>query len=375
MVIAIIGVLVALLLPAVQAAREAARRMQCTNGLKQVVLAGHNYHDVYNSLPMGSSSSGYMNTAGDWMDGHRFISGWVYMLPYLEQNATYERFMVQANFSDPADYKNRLNAWDFGNGSYGCVKDDTVRGIPAPFLCCPSDRGSLRTANDSAPCNYRLSGGDYCTKSEGYHWGQGDGASFSRGVFQPLYWTSMASVTDGTSNTAFASERCLPPTGKSILGGVAKNQGTVFVNANHNACEGTGFNPQNCINTRGTKGQYKAAVTGYWGGGMELYRWWDAQTVMTWCNFILPPNAPSCSAGGGHNDPALIPPTSYHPGGATVAVTDGSVRFVSETINTGNLTGATVGTNTGLCKRSGESNFGVWGAFGSRNGGESVSLP
>ncbi|HTN75701.1 MAG TPA: DUF1559 domain-containing protein, partial [Pirellulaceae bacterium] len=81
-VIAIIGVLVALLLPAVQAAREAARRMQCTNNLKQIGLAILNYENTHKSLPPG----GLMQKSGF---GH---SWWVRILPYVEQNAVYEKF-------------------------------------------------------------------------------------------------------------------------------------------------------------------------------------------------------------------------------------------------------------------------------------------
>src|ERR1700712_2986656 len=85
-VIAIIGVLIALLLPAVQAAREAARRVQCANNLKQIGLALHNYHSLYDTFPMGAGA-GYMDAGvpDDWCSW----SPQAFLLPYLEQGPVY----------------------------------------------------------------------------------------------------------------------------------------------------------------------------------------------------------------------------------------------------------------------------------------------
>jgi prepilin-type N-terminal cleavage/methylation domain-containing protein len=118
-VIAIIAILIALLLPAVQQAREAARRTQCRNNLKQIGLALHNYHDTFNTLPIGVNGS--MFPAG-WG-----VSFWTLILPYVDQAPLYNQF----NFLGQSPGYT-------GQGTGNAYNGPLVRGLVMNFLECPS---------------------------------------------------------------------------------------------------------------------------------------------------------------------------------------------------------------------------------------------
>ncbi len=356
-VIAIIGILIGLLLPAVQAAREAARRMQCTNNVKQIGLACMNYADANrDTLPLGQDC--YGATPGN---GASLSNSWrVLLLPYVEQSALYGLVMSEY-------YEKGVAAWASGAD----VKEAQITAYQ-----CPSD-GNVKGVSDGyAHANYVCSYGDYCVKAE--NWGWVNGASgrtdYSRGALQPKTWTPLASITDGTSNTALASEAVVGRNGeRRIKGAYATSRTDVFgAGTGHNTCELSGFNPQACMNLKDSSGSFVASVTV--AGNYRGLRWNDGQPLFSAFCTILPPNSPTCGAESGDYQATLLSATSNHAGGVNVGMIDGSVRFVSETVDCGNLSGTTIGDNTGLCKRSGKSSFGVWGAMGSRDGGETETL-
>jgi type II secretory pathway pseudopilin PulG len=123
-VIAVVGILIALLLPAVQAAREAARRMQCSNNLKQIALANHNFYDAKKTFP--EFNTGYGSVAG--------FSALAQLLPYLEQTAAYDEISetLKSYDSVPTDWSSspraRINS-----------PVQNVAKLPISVFRCPSD--------------------------------------------------------------------------------------------------------------------------------------------------------------------------------------------------------------------------------------------
>jgi prepilin-type N-terminal cleavage/methylation domain-containing protein len=173
-VIAIIAILISLLLPAVQQAREAARRTQCRNNMKQFGLALHNYHDAFNRFP---AQGYYAYWAGSQFVPRNYT--WITMLlPYLDQAPMYN----QINFNLPA---------------YGQVPSHTDKQLPV--FTCPSDTGM-----GTLPGNNRNIAVTSYSASEGYDWWSRP--DVNGGVFTAYEHSNVKDITDGTSNTIALAE-------------------------------------------------------------------------------------------------------------------------------------------------------------------------
>ena len=392
-VIAIIGILIALLLPAVQAAREAARRMACTNKLKQLALAQHNHYDVYGYIPnsMIQRSLGY-STYVDWCaDGdaaakeqrrnyYNCAVGWgVPSLPYIEQAAVYELFVSNSENAASAV----SNAW------FAFGRPDSPFCKPISAFWCPSDpNATMKTTNNLCVTSYRG-----CLGDMGGNIGIDTGTpSFDlvRGIFRrgDLTTVTFADVLDGTSNTLLFAEGIVnffhennvpefhnyPRSGGVGILAVASKGST-----QPSACIGLATKPDDpaILATAVKSSSHNGRLPGICYGCGRNLTFFIAQT---------PPNSPWCintSAAAALCDSGSAMPSasSYHRGGVNVAMADGAVRFVSDTIDCGNpsISLADFKVKTGMTSGyyqlfQGESLWGVWGAMGSVNGGESTSL-
>jgi prepilin-type N-terminal cleavage/methylation domain-containing protein/prepilin-type processing-associated H-X9-DG protein len=343
-VIAIIGVLVGLLLPAVQAARESARRTQCINNLKQLGLAIQQYEATFKLFPFRQGG-----TAGPPLDpllnNESRISGLVLLLPHLEQTPTYE-----------------------------AIKEGPPRGGPGPgatfapwkvqvegFLC-PSDASPITP--DFGHTNYVFNVGDSI-------YGAGEGfpiitagsaddtmARSPRGVFGHNSRLRSADLLDGTSNTIAMSERSQGEDPTNIKGGI----GVIA----------PGSAPAICANSA-PGGTYSGTVSSWRSGD----RWQDGRGGFMAMTTILPPNSPSCTTNATNaGAPGIFTPNSYHPGGVVVLFCDASVRLIADQINAGDNTlvlphptPLSYSITVGGAKKN---PYGVWGALGTRRGLEVV---
>lgn len=195
-VIAIIAVLIALLLPAVQQAREAARRAQCKNNLKQMALAVHNYNDTYNMFPMGTHQFNHTGLVTS-----RGFMGWaIAILPFIEQNTLYSRYNHNADSLSSTNQQVRESSIP----TYNCPSDPNIGNklTPATGACC--DR--LFATSSYRGVSGRSDGSGYFDdiahipgidrRNKGALTAIGDGNRQTR----------FADVTDGTSNTLLIGE-------------------------------------------------------------------------------------------------------------------------------------------------------------------------
>jgi prepilin-type N-terminal cleavage/methylation domain-containing protein len=305
-VIAIIAILIGLLLPAVQKVREAASRASCSNNLKQLGLAMHSYHDVHKKFPRN-----YLQVGGNAWEA---LSANYFILPFIEQDPLYQQM------------HGNLKNWGF--------MYNTLMNTKLSVFLCPSAppapaRGSNQNGWDGPGCNY-----GWCTGSSiEVVWA---GTRFN-GLIAYETDRNMAFATDGLSNTLLASE-LLP--GSNANGSAAKYPYDVFYTSNglFNAVKNRDFATQAELDKIGSTA--RNAPTGYRSNNGSMWAWYAAghSTLNTAAppNWTWPTAGGDCCPGGAHDwGYGIIPPRSAHTGGVNAVLGDGSVRFITDSIDMG----------------------------------------
>jgi len=345
-VIAIIAVLIALLLPAVQSAREAARRSQCINNMKQLALALANYESAHGAYPLGYGQRAIWdiaNTSGTYGDsGWGNYSAHAQLLGFFEQNAIYNSI----NFSISA-------ASNCDNGTNATAAVSRI----ASFLCPSSplpvggygDTGYTQRPgiNDQLPgnCYFGSVGATVCPWT----------SSKPPGIFateSPATGTgirALRDITDGTSNTiAFGEWR---------MGDFDRNKLSLTdgINLRTSAVAGIGswngsssqapFNANPTVGLanfttflQACTGGAKATVGTNNNKSRQGNTWMMAMLGDTLGTTLLAPNPPyyNCNLepwGGDMDAPGMWNLSSFHPGGANIAMADGSVKFLKSSVS------------------------------------------
>jgi prepilin-type N-terminal cleavage/methylation domain-containing protein/prepilin-type processing-associated H-X9-DG protein len=309
-VIAIIAVLISLLLPAVQSAREAARRAQCVNNLKQIALAANNYESTNGCFPGGSYSGQNGFNPPHWGTYPENWSVFVRMLPFFEQAPMYNAVNFNLSSSD--------------------VNNLTICGVRVASLICPSDTQNDTISIPSTQASSNVTPG----------WSFNLIPSGVNAVFPlpPGNWLQAFSSYAGNAGTfTFGYSNLMSTSILSNFNGVIYNDSSVKISA---VTDGTS---NTFIFGEHSKGLLFKLDPGYavsdnsWNSG----RWYD--TLFSTLYPLNAGNGNNVGFGGGTNDSYYFPTTagSFHPGGANFAFCDGSVHFLKNTtsswpFNTGN---------------------------------------
>jgi prepilin-type N-terminal cleavage/methylation domain-containing protein len=295
-VIAIVGTLVALLLPAVQAAREAARRASCNNNQRQFVLSLHQHHDARKAFPAGASRPIDPNTGlRAWT--RNSMSWIVKLLPFLEQQ----------NISDRIDHQ--ADSWQWVDAEEDVLQNTEISNTPLALALCPSDGTSDWFHEYGAPTNYvacygsstadgNLPGVPGKAYPEAVEDAAPDGAFY---IGEPV---RMRQIVDGNSQSLAFSE-CLR--GFPLIAWVGESQ-PLCLTPNHGI---TGY-----LQDRG--GAWLFSVRNQFWGFSTYY----------------PPNHPAAEQAEcvRYSGTGVFGARSNHPGGVVASLCDGAIRFVSETI-------------------------------------------
>jgi prepilin-type processing-associated H-X9-DG protein len=312
-VIAIIGVLIALLLPAVQSAREAARRISCTNNLKQLGLGLHNYESTNACFPLCTNLiyTPASITKPFWQSSWSVAAR---VSPYMEMGPLYNAINFTATYDD--------------------ATNTTVSRTPISFLFCPSDPGSHIDDNSLggtflATNSYGVVVGDW------YVWA--NGGPINRSAFGPNYSRTIASITDGLSNTLAASEGYIghvqaracytapnAPPGMSPTNVPDPGSSVAALKTLIDACRNSSRFGQIIGHTRWTNGgvYYSGITTAV-----------SPNTKVIPAGYTQPFDWVSIDENNGGPTYASLSASSFHPGGVNALFCDGSVKFVKDTVS------------------------------------------
>lgn len=293
-VIAIIAILIALLLPAVQQAREAARRTQCKNNMKQIGLAWHNYHDVYNTFPPGYVAK----IPKLQLSGERSMWSWgAFILPYVEQSTMFNQLNVGPSLLEQQLILNPLAAK-----------------TPMPGFRCPSDTGPGLNDYTNSSMGPAPNGGEYSALVQD-----------SNGASHQIAMSNYVAVANPGDSTT-------PPVDPTIYG---PPLGVAFQNSRINFRDITdGTSNQLLVGERAYK--YKGLIMG---AGTVLGH--SSLTVTQSASYSVKSSQLSAlgitydgingTVNGSHSGHRGF--SSNHVGGCHFALADGSVRFISENID------------------------------------------
>ena len=399
-VISILTILLGLLIPAVQAAREAGRRAKCAANLKQVALAVHLYHEAHGGLPALCTTYKRYEFVEKTDTGTEVgtCGVQIFLLPYLEQGQVYEGFEAFAS-SEPIDRTRPSHIIEPYPPTYPNVYVDGehprhwASGVVIPVFACPSDGESgvvespAREYDNMQRAGYYFDYSIWSFSRRNIMFNMGDAPLYNcdidtpatkRGAFTPHSWKSFADITDGLSNTLCLAESI---TGRPTDFAAAYNKTYPKISDARRdvAAAPDGRDPANmrvwpsvCLLSVNKIDPLKLDSVEPW-GERGAY-WFIGKPLSNGFSTNLPPNSLTCSFGYSAFGPVIGGVSSFHPGGANTAMMDGSVRFIHDDIDTGDVfvpKDRLLETNQAV---EGKSTYGVWGALGSINGGESASL-
>lgn len=395
--ITIIAILIAILIPAVQHVRESARRMTCADRMKQVGLAMHNYHSSFNQLPsvMGGTTASAVDGPSPTLTCNRnYLGGLVALLPMLEQQALWDQIVA----GGPLEEDTLGNMVTPSMGPAPWIGQFKPWATDVAFLRCPSDPASSDLSSPAygesgtSRSNYAFCMGDTILlvhsggrNEAGFYDTDGiepsdlstsalagvktrtrknrnDIAQLARSTNRGLFWarhrTSFRDCTDGLSNTIAMSEIATHLGNNEIIDTAIFDQGTQML-TQPNFCEkaidpnrpthwGAGFSEGNQSFDAEKKGT----------------RWCDGRLLYTAFQTILPPGSVTCFSRRDASH-GLSSATSRHVEGVSTLFADGSVRYITTSIDAGNSAAAPV-------LGAQPSPYGLWGALGTRSSGEIV---